>query len=143
MKIDYQIIPHSEQRYDTVGDYWIDNDGTWHFRVSQMSDPRYMQLVFHHELIEASLARANDIQIEDIDRFDVEYENARTQQNPNQTAGPWKGNAPCGCAIEDEPGDDPHCPVFAAHQVATHIERIIADELGVDWEKYNAEVESL
>jgi len=133
MNFAFEIIAHRDQRYPTAGDY-IWRKGAWIFRVSRMKDRRYCWLVFLHELIEWAIATRQGVRQGAIDRFDIAYENARS-------LGMKK--AACGCEIQDEPGDDPHCPVFKAHQVATKCERLIAEALGVDWEKYNEAVESL
>ena len=35
MKINIETIPHGDQRYPTVGDYWDDSDGVVQVRVSE------------------------------------------------------------------------------------------------------------
>lgn len=131
MIIDFRIIPHRQQRYPTVGD-WFAVARVQHFRVSKMTDPRYCWLVFLHEIIEWTICRLKKIRIRDIDRFDVAYEKARKS-----------GRAPCGCRIDDEPGNDVHAPYREAHQVATQCERLIAKVLGVEWGDYDRAVEAL
>ena len=49
--IEIKTIPHNSQRYDTVGDWWTDEEG-WHFRVSYMGNWRYQFLVAFHEMLE-------------------------------------------------------------------------------------------
>jgi len=131
MIIDYQIIPHRRQRYDTVGDYY-GKHGAWNFRVSRMKDYRYEVLVFLHEIIEFMLVRLAGIKLRDIDRWDRDYEKWRQDDS-----------APCGCKLYEEPGDDPHAPYHLQHVTATKCERLIADALGVKWSEYNAAVEAL
>lgn len=125
MTIDWQIIPHREQRYPTVGDWWLDS-GTWHFRISNLGDFRYEVLVFIHELIEFVLCTFAQVAADEIDRFDIEYEQAR---------GP-AGHAPCGCVLRDEPGDDPHSPYHRQHVAATLCEFTVAKFMGVSWSDY-------
>lgn len=133
MIIEYKIIPHKRQRYDTVGDYFK-KAGRWTFRVSRMEDERYMVLTFLHEIIEFFMCRTLKIPLEEIDRFDIEYEKAR--QSGVKVA-------PCKCAFFEEPGDDPHAPYHKPHEVANHCERLICEALGIKWEQYCEVVESL
>lgn len=128
--IDFRVVPHRKQRYDTVGDYFR-ADGHWFFRVSKLKRT-YVALVFLHEIIEFVLCRLDHIKVKEIDRFDRSYEATRT-----------KDLAPCGCAHLEEPGDDIHAPYHHAHSTASRCERLIAEALGVDWQKYSDEVESL
>jgi hypothetical protein len=133
MIIDFQIIPHRKQRYDTVGDYFL-RKGRWLFRISKMKDKRYPVLVFLHEIIEFFLCRQAGIKMKDIDYFDKHYEMAR-----NVGLHVYS----CGCRIVEEPGDDIHAPYHLQHVTATKCERLIAEALGVKWEQYNEVVESL
>lgn len=133
MLIDFQVIPHEEHRYPTVGDYFEDGD-TIHFRVSQLSDRRYEWLVFLHELIEYLLCAWRGVGLPEIDAFDIAYENRRA-------AGGLV--APCGCPMRDEPGDDKCAPYYFAHQSATIVERVLAALWGVSWAAYEEEIESL
>ena len=138
MLIDFRIIAHRGQRYDTCGDYFR-KGGRVHFRVSRMKDRRYCLLVFIHELIEYLLCRAARVRMREIDRFDIAYEKARAAERD----GDESLVAPCGCRHREEPGDDPHAPYHKQHQVATACEKLIAETLGVDWEAYGRAVEKL
>jgi hypothetical protein len=133
MIIDWRTIPHSEQRYETCGDYWEDGD-TVHFRSSKLSDAKYEWLVFLHELVEYFLCRFAGIVLSDIDDFDVAYEKARDDEATC---------APCGCKIQAEPGFDKHAPYHWQHFFADNIERLTAWALGVNWIAYEREVDSL
>lgn len=121
-KIDMQVIPHNKHRFITIGDYWIEGL-TLKFRVSDMQDPRYHMLVLLHELIEFILTQERGIAEEDITAFDVQYEKEREQGLHTP---------------EDEPGDDPYAPYRKEHIFATKIEKMLAEELGVDWAAYDA-----
>ncbi len=123
-------IPHSEQRYPTVGDYWHTSNKSCGYkkievRVSNMENPDYEFLVAIHELIEAYLTKKRGITEELITDFDIKFEESRT---PEST---------------DEPGDHPNAPYRKEHFFATTIERLAAAELGVDWMAYSAKINSL
>jgi hypothetical protein len=132
MKILIETIPHSEQRYPTVGDWqWEQGTGpagfeglseeraVLHIRVSQMSDWRYEALVGLHEAIEALLCKHAGVSEAIVDAFDMNF----------------KG--------EGEPGDDSGAPYYSQHQNATTMETILAGWFGVNWSKYDDEVNSL
>jgi len=118
-------IPHEEQRYPTVGD-WVVNGDNLYISVSKMSDPRYELLVAVHELVEVLLCKERGISQELVDKFDMEYEASRSE---------WDTTS--------EPGDAAGAPYRKEHFFATTVERLLAAELGVDWEKYEAEVQAL
>jgi len=128
-----KFIAHKRHRYETVGDYFYKR-GVWHFRVSKMKDPRYCWLVFLHEIIEWTICKLTKVPWRAIDRFDMDYEQAR---------GPEHAPMPCGCSPYDEPGDDPHAPYRDAHLAATACEKIIAKALRVPWPLYEEAVEKL
>jgi len=128
MRIDIHTIPHSEQRYPTVGDYFTDKEGTLHILVSKMSDPRYEQLVAIHELIEVLLTEHKNIKEEDITNFDLLFEAERAEGKHTD---------------DEEPGWDPRSPYGRQHAFAEAIERLTALQLDVDWEIYDKEVNNL
>jgi hypothetical protein len=119
MIFEAKSIPHESQRYDTVGD-WRIKSGQISILVSSLPDERYEFLVALHELVEAYLCKQGGISEETVTAFDT---------------GPGKEL--------DEPGDDPRAPYHAEHVFASKIERMMADELGVDWEKYETAIEEL
>lgn len=94
-----------------------------------MNEPDYEFLVALHELIEAKLCEKVGVTPAQIDKFDFAYEQARK----NGVA------APCGCipTAESEPGDDGHAPYRTQHQLATRIERLVCQTIGVDWLRYD------
>jgi hypothetical protein len=116
--------PHKYQRYDTVGDYQ-DVHGVTLFTISEMENEQYEYLVAVHELVEKILVDARGICLTSIDNFDQDYE-ARRQDGD-----------------DSEPGDDPQAPYHAEHVFATTVERLLAGELGVDWEAYDKAVTGL
>src|SRR5215469_2815879 len=113
MIINIHEIDHSEQRYPTVGDWWIGADGVLQVRVSKMSDPRYSALVAIHEIVEVLIEGtkcAGKLEVprelvDETDKFDKVYEAARDSENE---AG--------------EPGCEPDCPVYQGHMAASAIE---------------------
>lgn len=129
MRINIRTIPHSEQRYPTVGDWerWRNPAGqdTLRISVSIMSDWRFEALVAIHELCEALLCARAGVTPKQVDEFDLTFE-------ANRVPGDNR-----------EPGDDPKAPYFAQHQAASQIERLMSAYLGVDWNAYEKEVNSL
>jgi hypothetical protein len=125
MKIIIETIPHKSQQYPTVGDWRRDAEGNLRIFVSEEIGDKYALLVAIHELIEVSLCEDRGITVEEVDAFDKAFENNRA-----------KGNV-------DEPGDDPKAPYRKEHFFATSLERLMAAELGVDWQKYDDAVNAL
>ena len=125
MKIQLRTIPHSEQRYETVGDWENLPDGSLRISVSDMGNDDYAFLVAIHELVEVWLCNKRGITDEAVSAFDIEYEKNRPEGD------------------ESEPGDHPDAPYRKEHFFATNIERMIALELGVDWAQYDQKVMSL
>jgi hypothetical protein len=125
MKILIETIPHSAQRYPTVGDWQWKSSRKAVIRVSQLSDWRYEALVGLHEAIEAILCKHAGVTEQQVDEFDIAYE---AKRQPNDVS---------------EPGNDPSCPCYDQHQFATWVELETATKLGVDWTAYEAEVNSL
>lgn len=118
MKITIDTIPHSAQRYDTIGDWLFDEEGNMHITVSDMGNRNYEFLIGIHEAIEAWLCRENGVSDEEVTAFDIEFEKNRVEGN------------------KDEPGDDPDAPYRSCHFFATSIERLLSQMLNVDWNKY-------
>ena len=125
MDIHIQTIPHKQQRYETVGDYFANSDGSTEVRISDMGNEDYAFLVALHELIEFWLTQKRGIKEEDITAFDIMFEEERKEGKHS---------------AEDEPGDDPRAPYRDEHRIATIIEMLIARELEVDWFKYDEAV---
>jgi hypothetical protein len=126
MKATLGEINHKDQRYETVGDWILHSDtGQFDILVSKMPIPDFVTLVQVHELIEAWLCFRRGITQEQVDAFDIEYERNRPEGD------------------ESEPGDDPKAPYFREHQFATKIEKLFAEELGVDWAEYERAIYEL
>ena len=127
LKIDIKTIPHSRQRYDTVGD-WFNRGSKEVILISDMDDWRYEFLVAFHELIEKKLCEQSGITEEQVTSWDLNFEDLRKKGAHSDT---------------EEPGDDPDAPYSKQHTTATIMEQMMAKELGVDWESYENKVNSL
>ncbi len=117
-------VRHENQRYDTVGDY-SDMHGVTLFTISDMENAQYEALVLVHELVEKILVDARGISNKSIDDFDIQFEQNR---DPGD---------------ESEPGWDTSAPYHREHAFAEKIERLVAAELGVDWDAYDKTVTGL
>lgn len=123
--IHIKTIPHHEQKYNTCGDYWLDENGDIQIRVSKIGVPKFEELIAIHELAEALLVLARGIPLDVIDKFDKEFENKREAKD------------------NSEPGDNPYAPYKSEHFFATTIERMLSREYNVDWNIYNEAVDNL
>jgi hypothetical protein len=124
MKITSATIEHGMQRYPTVGDWWFENGNLLVF-VSSMQNEDYEFLVSIHEQIEAYLCRKNNVSEEEVSAFDIKFEEGRVEGNV------------------DEPGCHPLAPYFHEHAIATKVERLLAECMGVDWDGYDKAVNKL
>jgi hypothetical protein len=125
MRINIEVIPHEQQRYPTVGDYWME-DGVQQVRVSRLPDWRYEILVALHEIVELAITRHRGIPERVISEFDVEFERMREKR-----------------LRSGEPGDHPESPYRKEHFFATNLERLLAGELDVNWMEYEDYVDGL
>lgn len=139
MKINIETIPHDQHRYPTVGDWYLDDQGTLVIRVSELGDWRQEFLIAIHELVEWAKCKYDGVTQEKVDEFDMEYEKNR-ESALNDLANPPEVKALIEIA---EPGDDSAAPYRKQHCLATGIERIMAAELEVPWDQYEQKIESL
>ena len=121
--INYKITTKDvySMRYPTCGDYFKINDTTFIEVCSQKTED-YEFLIMIHELIEEYLTRKRNISELDITKFDLMFEKEREEGLHSE---------------DDEPGYDLRAPYRKEHIFSENIERLIAAELGVDWQKYN------
>ena len=117
MRVIIDTIPHGEQRYATVGDYFTDDNGAMRILVSDLGNDDYIALVAIHELVEYVLVRKRGIAEEAITKFDMAFEEA---------------------GHDGEPGDDPNAPYQNEHCIATAVERMICAALNVKWKDYES-----
>jgi|SRR5215469_1558713 len=117
-----EAIHHAGQRYNTVGDWWSPYPNRLNIRVSALGNEEYEFLIAVHELVEAMLCRFHSIEERDVDAFDKSF------QSHDDIS---------------EPGDDPLAPYHREHAFALSIEKLLAQELGVDWDHYEAALAAL
>jgi len=127
MKIVGRTIAHDQHRFPTVGDWEITPNGESLIEVwaSNTGNDNYDFLIMIHELIEAWLCKKRGIPEPAVRAFDIAFEKKRPEGD------------------DSEPGDDPDAPYRKEHKFATKIERMIADELGVDWNAYDQTINAL
>jgi hypothetical protein len=120
-----KTIPLNTMRYFSYGDYWDESDNTKQVRVVETGNPDYEFLIALHELIEEKLCEKRGIPEPVIKAFDEAFEAKREPGN------------------DDEPGHDPAAPYRKEHIFAECVERLMAAELGVDWQQYGATLDAL
>ena len=129
MNITIKTIPQKEQRYETIGDYWFirkespPTNFNLEIRVSETGNWKYEALVAIHELVEVLLCKDRGISEPDIMAFDKAFEAKRKPDDK-----------------DSEPGDDPAAPYGKEHRFAENIERLVAAELGVNWNTHDADL---
>lgn len=133
MQVNIKVIPHSQQRYNTVGDWWFDPGGNddgdelLEIRVSQMGDWRYEQAVALHEQYEALLCYNDGINGSVVDKFDEKFERENKVLPPG---------------IE-EPGDHPEAPYYRQHAKALAVEHMFLADTDVVRYLYNEAMDEL
>jgi hypothetical protein len=119
MRIIITAIPHGLQRYETIGDYYWEPNGDLHIYVSDLGDDHLNFLIAIHEAVEAMLTAKLGIAEPDIMAFD--------KAHPELL----------------DPGHDPRAPYHRQHVFAEIIERMVAHEMGINWQAYEQKVEKL
>lgn len=117
MNVEIKPIPQREMRYPSLGDYFRTADGALYIKVQSFLDERYEFLIAVHELIEETLTRHRGIKEEVIKAFDEAHLDS------------------------DDPGSLPDAPYYNEHVFAECIERLVAREMGVNWDEYAAACE--
>jgi hypothetical protein len=118
-KITVEFIDQLDHRYDTVGDYGTNHDGSWWFKITDMNNPIYSMAILIHELWEKTRNMQLGITDESVDEFDLNY----------------KGE------FEDT-GSDPAAPYHKTHMESDAIERSCIVMGGEDWIEYEKELNS-
>ncbi len=119
--IDVQFIEHREQRYNTIGDWWI-HDGVLHVRISRLPLLSSMVAVAVHEIVEAILCYLAGIEEYRVSAFDAYIERNK---------------------IIVEPGDHPRAPYHLQHGFATACERIIVAAAGTNWHLHESSMDDV
>jgi hypothetical protein len=115
-----RVIPHNQQRYNTLGDWIPQSDGSLIIYVSDTGTDYYNHLIALHEYVEALLCEKNGIKEQDVMEFDLKFEK---ELHP----------------MDADPGDDPRAPYYKEHQIATEIEDLILAGMGEDGVDYSVE----
>src|ERR1035437_10343150 len=111
-EINIRFIDIKDQRYSTCGDYW-ETDTSYEYRITDQGDNRKNMLILLHEMIEYTLCMDKGITEQSISAFDIMWEGEEYHAT-------------------DEPGYDLRAPYRHQHIFAENIERLMAQELGVD-----------
>lgn len=109
-------------RYPTAGDYYHQN-GINKIEIFEQDNDDYNFLIGLHEYFEEYATRKRGITEKSITEFDLNYERNRKEGD-----------------FSSEPGNDPSAPYHECHLVATKIEKIAAEFLGVDWNDYDKNI---
>lgn len=118
-EIEVRISSPEEMRYNTWGDYYIQNDKLI-FQVTRMKNKFYTALTLLHEMIECFLiVMKGKLNISDVDNFDFEFERD-VKRNEKYS----------------EPGEDPKCPYRKEHKLADRITKIICKNVGIKFKNY-------
>lgn len=123
-----RTIPHVFQVYNTCGNYEWTEDGMLVVFISDMNNEQYTFLVAIHEIIEAYLCKKRGITIDSINKFDEQFEKDRITYQ-------W-GN-------DVEPGHDKKAPYLKEHVFAENVEKQLAKQSRIDWERYAKTVNDL
>ena len=123
MRIVVEVIKPNKQRYNTVGDWQFEGkeEEILHVRVTHLPDSTWRgeAAIAVHEIVEAILCKYTGVTGEEVDAFDMAYDAME---------------ATC------EPGDHPQSPYRHEHAIATVVERLMVEALGLNWAKYEAEL---
>ena len=125
MNITIRTIPYDAMRYPTCGDWVFADEHNLQITVAGIGDRRMEALIGVHELIEALLCDRRGITTQAVDAFDKMFEATRKDDDPS------------------EPGDSPLAPYRREHFFAEAIERLLAAEMGVDWNEYADRIDAL
>lgn len=121
MNIRIEFKEQNEMRYNTLGDYFLEGD-TLVFQIAKQKIDLHTKLILIHELVEHTLCEHKGITIDEITKFDLEFEEKIDE----------------GLISSDkEPGDDDNSPYRAEHQVAMIVERMMCNHLGINFDTYN------
>ncbi len=121
--INIKFIPQSEQRYQTIGDYW-ETDSSIEVRITKLSKPVFSMAALIHELWELFRAKEAQIPFALIDVFDMnyDYENGK---------------------YKEDVGLDPEAPYHKQHMESDALERTCLVIAGEDFIEYDNEVGKL
>lgn len=122
MNINVEIKPKAQMRYNTVGDYFFQEDGSLKFEIADTGSPICNWMILIHEMIEYALLENRDVPIQTVDAFDFMYEKERDEAFHD---------------LDDEPGFDKRSPYIREHTLATAVEMLMCAHAGVSWTDYS------
>ena len=105
-------------RYFTFGDYFINNH-TLNFQIVDHGNDIFTKLTLIHEMVEYFLVEQRGLSIDDIDKFDIDFEN-----DPERVK------------LYGEPGNDPNCPYKPEHEIAEKVAQMMCEHLGINYNDY-------
>ena len=111
MKVTIQSKPHSQMRYDTLGDWYYEDHGDLIIDVAENAP--HPELIALHELVEAWLCDSRGITQAQVDEWDFGIDEGRQ------------------VSFSEEPGDNINAPYRKEHRFAMLIEHLMAHELGI------------
>lgn len=117
--MEINLIKHSDQRYNTVGDWYTTETDEIVINVSDSGNNDTNFLVTVHELIEQYLCERHNISATTVDNWDTSHPDAK------------------------DPGSLPGCPYGLAHGIALSIEKYLSSILGMDWKAHEELLDSL
>lgn len=115
------VIPHSEQRYPTCGDWQFDEGRNLYIKVSDTGEPLFNFLLARHELDEAIMCANDGVSEKEVDEYDFSHPEAG------------------GDCFDD----NTDAPYYVQHNTALAAEYQMARNLGVDWVEYSDAVNAL
>lgn len=121
MKITLEVIPHSQQRYNTCGDWQFDEEGNLNIKVSDTQNTFMNFLLGRHEMDEAMLCLRYGVTTKQVDDYDFVHPEAGS----------------------DSFSDNLDAPYAEYHNDALAAEWVMARLLGVSWKSYNDTIEQL
>lgn len=119
-RFEIHVIPHEEQRYNTIGD-WVMGE-PHQLYVSDLGNPDAEFLVILHEMVELWLCHKAGIPQTPVDAWDLTWEPSWDNQH--------------------DPGCDRKAPYHEAHEAGEVIERVMCPYL-MDWHEYERALEAL
>jgi len=104
MRITLKSIPHDKQRYETLGDWFHDEDGV-QIRVDEMKDTDEQMVIALHELVEWYLCKKSGVTDTEASGFD--------KKNPKLA----------------EPGENEEAPYHEQHMASEEVEKMFRKQL--------------
>ncbi|MGC1582524.1 MAG: hypothetical protein WA766_13640 [Candidatus Acidiferrales bacterium] len=122
-QIHIQVVPISQMRYRTVGDWYYPNLNSKDIlviRIADTGDPRWNYLLIRHEINEAMMCAVTGISQAEVDTFDMKWDDA-----------------------DGEAGASNQAPYVVAHMLAYADEINTANAQAIDWNKYEMRLDEL